>query len=79
MRNVRPSWVNVNVDGRTVKGTGPRSRTGELSLNILSRINGSAVPFLTVDAIGSADGLSTFWRVTDNRTGKVLFEEKVAQ
>ena len=78
MRFVRPSYVKVST-GAHRHATGPRSRTGELSAEFLARIDGSAVPFLSVDAIGSADGSSTLWRIVDRRTGKTLFEERVPQ
>lgn len=88
MRNVRPSWVRVSVAssdnapapasvGRT--GTGPKGRAGSLSADFAARIDGQSVPFLTVDAIGSADGKSTVWTVTDRRTGTVFFSETVTQ
>lgn len=88
MRNVRPSWVRVSVGpndnapapasvGRT--GTGPKGRAGSLSADFAARIDGQSVPFLAVDAIGSADGRSTVWTVTDRRTGRVLHNETVTQ
>jgi hypothetical protein len=84
MRNVRPSWVRVSksdTDNGPVpfwKGTGPKSRKGALSVEMLARVNGSAVPFLTVDAIGSADGKSVLWTVRD-RNGRTIHEETVPQ
>lgn len=84
IRNVRPAWADIKVDHVSngpalVKGAGPRSRTGTLSVDFLARTDGAAVPFLSVDAIGSADGASVEWRIVDKRTGRVVFAEKVAQ
>ena len=79
MRNIRPSYVSVSVDGATRTATGPRSRSGELSVEFSARADGSAAPFLSVDAIASADGASVLWRVTDRRTGRVILEERVSQ
>jgi hypothetical protein len=88
MRNVRPSWVRVLKDdngngpvpcsvGET--GTGPRSRSGSLSAVLLARIEGRAVEFLEIDAISSADGETTLVRITNLRTGGIVFEERVTQ
>lgn len=88
MHNVRPSWVRVFVDpssndpapasvGKT--GTGPKSRAGTLSAEFSARIDGAAVPFVTVTAIASADGQTVQWSIVDRRTGKVLFSEQVTQ
>jgi len=85
MRFVRPSWVKVsksesdNGPEPFWKGTGPRGRSGSLSVEILARIKGEAVSVFTVDAIGSADGLSTVLRITDKRTRLVIWEETVTQ
>lgn len=85
MRFVRPSWVRVSVDHNSNdpkpinNGTGPRGRSGCLSVEILARIKGAAVGVFTVDAIGSADGLSTVLRITDKRTGRTIHEETVTQ
>lgn len=39
--NVRPSWIEVDVDGRkTPIATGPRSRAGDLIANISVRDKG---------------------------------------
>jgi hypothetical protein len=85
MRNVRPSWVRVSKDnhdnGPTSfwKGTGPRGRSGTLSVEILARINGEAVPVFAIDCIGAANGETTLLRILDLRTGKAVFEERVTQ
>ena len=85
MRFVRPSWVKVsksesdNGPKPFWQGTGPRGRSGSLSVEILARIKGAAVGVFTIDAIGSADGLSTVLRITDKRTGRTIHEETVNQ
>ena len=84
-RTVRPSWVKVakadsdNDPAPFWQGTGPRGRAGTLSADFLARIDGKAVPFLTVEAIGASNGETVLWRITDKRTGRTLFEERVTQ
>lgn len=78
MRNVRPSWVDLRVDGKLVKATGPKSRKGELVATFSARADGVSVRLWGVEAIGSADGATTVWRVVDS-DGKVLIERKVTQ
>ncbi len=83
-RNVRPSWCDVSIadtdNAPTRKrGHGPRSRKGTLAVRFKVRSTGSVLDLLDVDAIGSAWGDSVLYRVTDKRTGKVLFEERFAQ
>ena len=84
IRNVRPAWADLKVDNTgndpaPVRGTGPKARTGSLSVDFLTRKEGSAVGIFRVDAIGSADGASVLWRITDTETGAVILERKVAQ
>ena len=79
MRNVRPSWVNLKVDGRKANiATGPRARSGEMSAMFYIREEGSSFLALSVDMIASADGKTTILRVTDG-TGKTILERKVNQ
>jgi hypothetical protein len=79
MRNVRPAWVSVQVDGAKRAATGPRGRAGTLSALFSARIDGEAVPFLRIDAVGSEDGASTAWCVVDVRTGRIVFLTEVPQ
>lgn len=79
MRNVRPSWVDLRVDGKLVKATGPKSRKGELVASFSARIDGDSVPLWEVQAIGSADGSTTVWRIVDRATGATIVERKVTQ
>lgn len=79
-RFVRPSFLTARADGvRTVVATGPKKRDGQLTATFLVRDGGSVLPLLDVDAIASADGASVLYRVTDKRTGRVVFEERFAQ
>ncbi len=83
-RNVRPSWCDLAVDHvsnspQTVKGTGPRSRSGTLSASFKVRSDGSVLDLLSVDMIASANGETVGVVVTDRRTGRVLFSERFAQ
>ncbi len=83
-RNVRPSWFSLSVDHsgnnpQTVKETGPRGRSGSASATLRVRSEGSVLPLIDVDAIGSADGASVLVRVVDLRSGKVLFLETFKQ
>jgi len=60
MRVVRPSWVELSVDGRKAKvATGPRSRSGALSASFQAREGGRAVRALSVEFRPSADGATT--------------------
>lgn len=78
-RNVRPSWIDLSVDGRTDISTGPRSRHGELSAILSVREDGSVLRLLDIDAIGSQDGKTVLIRVTDRRTHSTIFEERFNQ
>jgi hypothetical protein len=54
--NVRPSWIDVSVDGRDTNiATGPRSRDGSMSAKFYLRVNGSVTHVLDVDCIASRD------------------------
>lgn len=76
-RNVRPSFVNLSVDGRSPVATGPRSRAGTLSAMFSVRSAGAVLELLDVHAL--ADGDSVRFVVVDLRTGRTFFEERFAQ
>lgn len=78
--NVRPSWIDVVVDSRDTNiGTGPRLRDGWMQAVLSVRQLGDVLPLLDIEAIASHDKTSVLVRVTDNRTGKVIFEERFVQ
>ncbi len=78
--NVRPSWIDVNVEGReSGLAAGPRSRDGSMTAGFSVRENGYVLPVLDVECIASRDKKTVLMRVTDIRTGKVLFEERFVQ
>lgn len=76
-RNVRPSFVNLSVDGRSPVATGPRSRTGTLSAMFSVRSDGSVLRLLDVHAL--ADGEKVRLVVVDLRTGAEVFSETFEQ
>lgn len=83
-RRVRPSWFVLSIDHASndpvpVKATGPKGRSGTGSVRVKVRERGAVLDLLDVDCIGSADGSTVLVRVTDRRTGRVLFSEQVAQ
>jgi hypothetical protein len=80
VRNVRPSYVNVAIDGRsnTLSG-GPQSRLGTLHAVFFAREKGESIPFLDVTALASDDGQTVRWIILDRRDGRVLFDEAVHQ
>lgn len=78
-RNVRPSWLEVSADRRPSRGTGPRSRSGELSAILSLRVAGEVVRALDIECIASGDGATTLVRITDLRNGRVIHEERVNQ
>jgi len=56
-RNVRPSFIHVDVDGReSAIDTGPKSRTGQMSITLYIRNNGQVTKFITIDCLPSRDG-----------------------
>lgn len=80
MRNVRPSWVAVDVEGHASPlAGGPVSRTGDLRAVFSARVDGTSVPILAVSAIPSDDGRIVTWTVRDRRTGRTLFAEEFEQ
>ena len=55
-RNVRNSWVDLSVDGRSDIGTGPRSSDGEMYARFYVRDDGRIVGSVTVETIALNDG-----------------------
>ena len=76
-RYVRPSFVNLSVDGRSPVATGPKSRTGTLSAMFSVRDRGDVLPLLDVHCL--ADGDSVRVVVVDLRTGRELWSETFLQ
>ena len=60
MRNIRPSWVDIQVDGRTNNiGTGPRSRNGSMYATFYVRDQGSVRRLISVNFEPQIDGKFT--------------------
>lgn len=56
-KNVRPSWITVDVDGRENDvNTGPKSRSGSMNITIFVRKNGDVHKAGEVSLIASSDG-----------------------
>jgi hypothetical protein len=54
--NVRPSWIEVQVDGRENDiATGPRARDGSLSAKLYLRVNGEVTHVLDVYCLATSD------------------------
>lgn len=80
IRNVRPSFVKVEVDGLSKSiATGPKSRSGCVAATFLVRDNGEAVEAVSVGMMASADGSTVTVRVRDLRTGATVLEYTVQQ
>lgn len=76
--NVRPSWIDVSVDGRANDiGTGPRSRDGNMDATVYVREDGSIHRALNIEAIASADKKTVLLRVVAE--GVVVFEKRYTQ
>ena len=60
---VYPSYVNLDVDGRSSIGTGPHAKTGGMTAAFHIRENGSSVKSVTVDI--QSDGMNVYTTVTD--------------
>jgi len=72
--------VDVRVEGKKSNvGTGPRSRRGQLSATFKVRQDGGVLPLLDVDFLPQEEGAKTLVRITDKRTGEVIFEEGFKQ
>ncbi len=66
---VRPSWVNVKVDGRvTSVGTGPLASTGGLTAKFYVRENGGIREAVTVET--SSDGDEVVLSIYNDYNGK---------
>jgi hypothetical protein len=76
-RNVRPSFVNLSVEGRSPVATGPRSRTGTLSAMFSVRSDGSVLRLLDVHCLANGDTVRLV--VVDLRTGREVFSEEFQQ
>jgi len=61
---VRPAWVTVDVDGQRKAATGPRSRSGQMTIRVKARDRGGVADCLEIDVIGSEDGSSALIRVS---------------
>ena len=48
-RNVRPSWVSVEIDGRTPLSGGPRAAAGRMVARFNMRNDGGVSPACTVE------------------------------
>ena len=75
-RNVRNSWVDLSVDGRSDIGTGPVSADGGMSAHFKVRDNGRVVNSVSVET-GEWRG-KLFLRVFDP-DGKLLFEHETVR
>ena len=49
-RNVRPSWIEIDADGRTPIATGPRARSGRMEATLKVRKDGGIYDLLEVIA-----------------------------
>jgi len=76
-RNVRNSWVDLSVDGRSDIGTGPASADGEMAARFFVRDKGNVVKSVTVLTLVLSDG-SLLLRVygPDNN---LLFEHETVR
>ena len=79
-KNVRPVWVEVESDARSTGfGTGPRARDGQATVNIKVRDEGRVLDLLEIEGIGSGDEQTVLIRITDKRSGSIIFEERFNQ
>lgn len=78
-RNIRPSWLSAQIDGRASKlAAGPKGRKGRLAASIAIRKDGDIIDdYVEVEALPDAAGETTLVRVTV--CGKVVHEERVQQ
>ena len=61
-RFVRPSWVEVNIEGRQRFASGPRSKNGTMLVKFLVRGNGSVTDSVQIGChvIGSSHILTVY-------------------
>ena len=61
-RFVRPSWANINIDGRQRFAGGPRSKSGTMAVNFFVRAHGAAVNSVRVETqiLGNKHILTVF-------------------
>lgn len=79
-KNVRPSWIDLSVDGRkTNGGTGPKSRDGSMNACFSVRSKGDVLPLLDVEFLASKDKTRVLVTVTDLRSGETIFQEIFTQ
>ena len=78
-RNVRPSFVSVNVDGVERCSTGPKGRAGNLMAHFAVRDGGNVLPLIDVRIVAEPDGKTVTAFVFDMRTGATLFQETFTQ
>ena len=78
-QNIRPSWIEINVDGRANDiATGPRARDGNMSAVIYLRINGEIVRALDIGCIASRDKTTVSMQVIAHDKG-LIYDEKFNQ
>ena len=74
-RNVRNSWVTVQVDGRQNNvETGPRAANGEMSARFLVRDEGRIVKSVTVETVAMDNGDLALRVFAPN--GDIVYEHK---
>lgn len=61
-RFVRPSWVEVDIEGRERFASGPRSKAGQMRIKLLVRDNGEITKSLTIEcrSIGDKHAVTLF-------------------
>ena len=63
-RNVRPAWIDLEVDGRRSSiGVGPAARTGRLHAIVRIRSDGSVVDAFSLGAGGAKNGEVSDYRI----------------
>ena len=57
VRNIRPSWIEVDIDGReTLIESGPRSRSGNMYIKIYVRKEGEIHQAASINLMATTDG-----------------------
>ena len=80
MRNIRPSYVSIDVDGRATRmSTGPRARHGRMVARFMVRAHGTSRLLLSVECIAARDGKTVRVVVSDLRSHGILFDETLEQ
>ena len=79
-RNVRPSWVDVDISDRQTRlSGGPRGRRGHTSAKFFARVLGEVTDVLSVQLVASNDGKSVTLVVTDTVAGKTILDRSYTQ